>query len=83
MTLARAAVVLGLAWIAAMAVLCLQSWPTIPLDLDARDPALLAAYRRAGLVHSVRYAAAALVPAALLLVAARILDRRRGAPSGD
>lgn len=83
MTLACIAVVLGMAWIAAMAVLCLQSWPTIPLDLDARDPALLAAYRRAGLVHAVQYAVAALVPAAVMLVAARLLDRRRGAAAPD
>jgi hypothetical protein len=83
MTLARIAAVLAVLWIGAIALLCLRSWPTLPLDLDARDPALLAVYRRAGLLHAVQYAVAALVPAALLLVAARLAGRRRGAASPD
>lgn len=83
MTFARVAVVLALVWIGAVALLCLQSWPTIPLDLDARDPALLAIYRRAGLLHAAKYAVAALVPAALLILAGRRMGRRGNTPPSE
>lgn len=76
MTVRLASWILATLWIAAVAYLCLAAWPTIPLDLDAKDPALQAAYERARLLHAVRYALAALVPAALLLAVARILTRQ-------
>lgn len=77
MTLMRVAAALSVLWIGAMAVVCVQSWPTIPLDLDARDPALQAALRRAGLMHALKYAVAGLAPAALLVAVAWWGARRR------
>lgn len=84
MPLVRGAALLSVLWIGAVAVICVQSWPTIPLDLDARDAALQAAFRQAAVLHVLKHAGVALAPAALLIGAARwIAGRRKRADRAD
>lgn len=67
---------LCLIWIAGVGYTALQSWPTLPLDVPARDPQVQAALARAVNAHIVRHAIIALGPALVLVAAALILRRR-------
>jgi hypothetical protein len=72
--------ILALAWIAAIAYVCLAAWPSMPLDISANDPATRAAFARAVSAHLVRCSILALAPPLLLLalgwLAARLWPAR-------
>ena len=59
-------ILLSVLWIGAVTYAALTSWPTLPLDLPARDPQVQAALARAMRAHVVRHALTALVPAVLV-----------------
>ena len=61
---------LSLLWAAGVAYVALGSWPTLPLDLPARDPQVQAALSRAVQNHVIRHTAAALLPILIVLSAA-------------
>ena len=67
----------GFGWIAAVAYVAWRGWPHVPLDISATDPATQAAHRAAVVRHAMTSAATALVPAALLIVLARLIGRGR------
>lgn len=77
MTLRIAVWTLAVAWLAGAAYLCWAGWPTIPLDVAAKDPAFQAAYQRAINQHVLRYALTGLLPAAILLLVSRFFSRRK------
>lgn len=72
MTSLRLAVwlLISLLWIAGVAYLALGSWPTLPLDLPARDPQVQAALARAVRNHLIQHVAVALIPLIALLATA-------------
>lgn len=67
---------LSLLWAAGVAYVAATSWPTLPLDLPARDPQVQAALARAVQNHVIRHAAVALLP--LLIMALLAVFRRVG-----
>ena len=71
MTSSRLAVwlLLSLLWAAGVAYVALGSWPTMPLDMPARDPQVQAALARAVQNHVIKHAAFALIPLLLVLTA--------------
>jgi hypothetical protein len=50
---------IALLWVAVMAILCVLTWPHVPLDISTNDPATLAAFRVATWKHLGFYIAAA------------------------
>lgn len=80
MTLLRAAIILAVVWVGVVASLALSTWPAIPLDLDARDPNLQQIYRAAVTRHLALHAAAAVIPAVLVVWMARRRSRGRQGP---
>jgi hypothetical protein len=69
-------IVVGLAWIAAVAVMAHLNWPHVSLDLPGRDPAVRAAYDAAVRAHLIWHAFLALVPPTLLFLLVRIFRSR-------
>ena len=67
--------VLSLGWVLAVGSFALQSWPYMPLDISHTDPATLAAYDDAVLVHAGKHAAVALLPPLAMFVLARFIYR--------
>ena len=67
---------LAVLWAAGVAYVALGSWPTLPLDLPARDPQVQAALSRAIQNHVIRHAVVALLPM-LIVVAAAVWRRMR------
>lgn len=73
--------VLSLIWTLAVAASCWMTWPAVPLDMSASDPATVEALRKAGFAHALRYGILAAVPPAIALIASRFLcPGRRDAP---
>ncbi|HKZ97117.1 MAG TPA: hypothetical protein VJ045_09065 [Hyphomicrobiaceae bacterium] len=69
--------VLSIIWAGAMAYLCIASWPEVPLDISAIDPATVVALRAAIIRHAGLYALLAIGPPVLLFVLGRgILGRK-------
>lgn len=62
-------------WMAAVAFVAWRGWPHMSLDLGA-DAATRAAYQAAVWRHAATSAAIALVPAIVLMLAARFFGRR-------
>jgi hypothetical protein len=60
------AIVVILAWIAAVAAWAYGAWPHVSLDLSAGDPATRAAYQAAVNTHILKAALAASIPTLLL-----------------
>ena len=69
----RAWLVVSIVWAGAMAYLCTASWPHVPLDISAADPATAVALRAAILSHVGLYGLLAIGPPLLVLLAARAL----------
>ncbi|MBU2583415.1 MAG: hypothetical protein KJ622_17030 [Alphaproteobacteria bacterium] len=65
--------VVSTAWIATIAYIAWSAWPHMPLDISQTDPATLAAYDSAVLMHAGRYAAVALLPPLIILAFLRFL----------
>jgi hypothetical protein len=63
------ALLLSMLWAAGVAYAALQSWPTLPLDLPARDPQVQAALARAVQNHVIRHTIAASLPLLMFIVA--------------
>ena len=61
--------ILSLLWAAGVAYVALGSWPTMPLDMPARDPRVQAALARAVQNHVIKHAALALIPSLIVLTA--------------
>ena len=61
-------------WIGAVAIAAANAWPTVPLDIPARDPEVQAALARAVRAHVLKFGAIGLVP---VVLACGILWRRR------
>lgn len=68
---------LSLLWAAGVAYVALDSWPTLPLDLPARDPQVQAALARAVQKHVITHAAIVLVPILIVLATAFLRRLRR------
>lgn len=68
MTLARVIFILGLVWMAGVAMFAFQHAPTIPLDVSAGDPATVEAFNSARLRYGVTWGVIALAPLLLSLV---------------
>ncbi len=60
-------------WIVTVAYLAWRGWPHVSLDLSAQDAATEAAYRTAIARHLAAHALLAVIPAGLLLLAARFV----------
>ncbi|MCB1519216.1 MAG: hypothetical protein KDJ37_01420 [Hyphomicrobiaceae bacterium] len=71
-------IVAALAWMAAIAARAYGTWPHIPMDVSAIDPATQAAFHDAVGWHLTWYGLAAVVPAGLAVMLATLLTRRRG-----
>jgi hypothetical protein len=71
---------LAIAWIGAVAAGAASTWPRLPLDLPAGDPAVAVAYRRAVTEHVVRAATTALLPVLVLGLALWLRRRTRQRP---
>ncbi|MDX2307376.1 MAG: hypothetical protein NW216_03975 [Hyphomicrobium sp.] len=69
---------LSAAWIAGVAWKASLSWPRLPLDSSATDPATIAALDQAMTQHVLVYGLAALGPPLALVTLALVLGRRRG-----
>lgn len=73
-----AGLVLAIVWCGALAYTASQSWPRVPLDISANDPATRAAFQRAVQAHVVQHAVIALGGAVVLIGGAWLVSRRRG-----
>lgn len=72
------ALLASLAWLVAAIYFCWQTWPRIPLDISAGDPATVAAHRTASIAHGVKYGLIGLAPMILLWLGGCFLARRKG-----
>lgn len=63
------ALFLSLLWAVGVAYAALQSWPTLPLDLPARDPQVQAALAQAVQNHVIRHSIAASLPLLMFVIA--------------
>jgi hypothetical protein len=70
---------LALIWTGGIAYVCLSTWPAIPLDISANDPATRAAFARAVRAHVTRCAVLGLAPPLLLLALGWLVSRLRPA----
>jgi hypothetical protein len=59
---------LSLLWVGAVAYVCYASWPQVPLDISAIDPATVEALHAAILRHAVLYGLLGAVPPLLVLL---------------
>ncbi len=75
--LSMLATVAAAAWLIAIAYLAWRGWPHVSLDLSAKDPATQAAHQAAVARHAAIHAALAIVPAAVLVLIARLIANRR------
>jgi hypothetical protein len=73
----RTWLVVSLLWAAAMAYLCYASWPRVPLDISAIDPATVEALRAMILKHVGFYGLVSAVPPLLVLGLCRRMCARR------
>ena len=69
---------LALAWAVAAGVHGFNSWPHIPMDVSANDPATKAAFQAVVQRHVAVYAAVALIPLIAVSALSRLICRRRG-----
>lgn len=68
---------LALAWAAAVGLNGFNTWPHIPMDVSANDPATKAAFRAVVQRHVAVYAAVALIPLLVVSALSRLICRRR------
>lgn len=59
-----------LGWAVAVAMVAIQGWPRVPLDMSAADPATKAALAKAVSMHVTRHIALAVVPPLVMLALA-------------
>ena len=69
--------VIALAWAGVVAVHAINSWPHIPMDVSAGDPATQAAFRSVVQRHVFGYAIIALAPVMLAMLLARFVCRKQ------
>jgi hypothetical protein len=72
-------------WMAAIALLALETQPRIPLDMSRGDPQVVAAYDRATARHMLGHLFVAVVPPALLFAVLWLVAglKRRASPPAD
>ncbi len=70
------ALLASIGWLAVAGYYCWQTWPHVPLDVSAVDPATVSAHQNAVIAHFVRYAAVGLVPLFVVIVLRWLALRR-------
>ncbi len=65
----------ALAWMVGVAWFAWTMLPQLPLDVSASDPATLEALNAARMQHGLTFAAVALLPAMVVILASRLLTR--------